>query len=48
MLLGVGKPDQGMDPCPYILMISLTLSSSSWLPGEKEKASKVTALSSAR
>lgn len=48
MLRGIGEPDQGMDPCPYSLMISLMLSSSSWLPGEKEKASKVTALISAR
>lgn len=48
MPLGMGEPAQGMNPCPYILMVSVMLSSSSWLPGEKEKASNVTALSSAR
>lgn len=48
MSLGMGEPDQGMNPCPYILMISVRLSSSSWLPGEKEKASNVTALISSK
>lgn len=48
MPLGVGGLDQGVNACPYILMISVMLSSSSWLPGEKKKLSNVTALISTR
>lgn len=46
MPLGMVELGEGVNPCPYTFMISVTLSSSSWLLGNKENVACFTAFSS--